>query len=353
VNERYRAAYDGASAAAGGRYEAEFRIRRADDGAERWVVTTGRVLFDDAGRPTRGVGTLRDTTARHAAEAAVRESEARYRALVETSPDAVYAHRDGTIVLANRQAAALFGAPGAEALAGRRVFDLVDAASLAAARARTASLTKPGDRAELAALTYRRLDGTAFPVEAAAAAVRLDGRVVVQVVFRDVSARHAAEERQRLLTRELSHRVKNTLAVVQGIASQTLTGGRDLVDARTVLARRLRALANAHGLLTASEWRGASLAALVGDELEPYDGRAVLLASEDVTLGPRAALTLALVLHELTTNAAKHGALSVPGGRVELSWSGAAASDDTFRLAWREAGGPRVRPPTGAASAAP
>ena len=157
---------------------ADFRIRRANDGAERWVAATGRVYFDEAGRPTRGIGTLADITDRKRAVEALRESEERYRALVDTSPDAVYVHRRGIILLANQQAAALLGARDAPDLVGREIFTLVDETSLALARARTATLSVPGARAELAELTYRRLDGTPFAVEAAAASVLIDGELV-------------------------------------------------------------------------------------------------------------------------------------------------------------------------------
>jgi two-component sensor histidine kinase len=161
------------------------------------------------------------------------------------------------------------------------------------------------------------------------------------LTMRDVTTRKAAEERHRLLLAELSHRVKNTLAVVQGIANRSLSGERTLGEAREALAKRLRALANAHTLLTASEWRGASLRALAAAELDPYRGR-VAMRGRDLALGPKAAQGLALILHELATNAAKHGALSVPEGRAELAWD---AGEAVLRLTWREAGGPEVRPP--------
>jgi two-component sensor histidine kinase len=136
----------------------------------------------------------------------------------------------------------------------------------------------------------------------------------------DVTERREAEERQRLLLQELAHRVKNTLAVVQGIANRSLSGDRTLAEAREVLGKRLGALAQAHSLLTAREWHGAALRAVLEAELRPYAKRAVL-AGPDLDLAPKATLTLALVLHELATNAAKHGALSAAGGRVEVAWS--------------------------------
>ncbi|HEX6015567.1 MAG TPA: PAS domain S-box protein, partial [Geminicoccaceae bacterium] len=230
VVERYRRAYEPAG---GGRYQAEFRVIRAADGAERWVEATGRVFFDRAGRPTRGVGTLVDVTERRRAVEALKESEERYRALVDTAPDAVYAHQDGVIVLANRQAAALFGAEHPGALVGRSVFGLVDEASLPLARARTAALTVPGARAELAELTYRRLDGTPFAVEAAAAAVQVEGRLVVQVVFRDVTARKRAEAALQARTAELET-VMETVPVAVWLAhdpdDRRITGNRHAAE---------------------------------------------------------------------------------------------------------------------------
>jgi PAS domain S-box-containing protein len=157
----------------------------------------------------------------------------------------------------------------------------------------------------------------------------------------DITERKRAEERQGLLLAELSHRVKNTLAVVLGIASRTLAGDRSLPEARDTLAKRLGALAKTHELLTAAGWRGVSLRALAEAELRPYGPRAAI-AGEDLTLGPKAAQTFALVLHELATNAAKHGALSAPEGRIEIGWE---AADGRFRLRWRERDGPSVRPP--------
>ena len=203
VVARYRAVF---ATGGDGRYEVEYRVLRASDGAERWVRAAGRVLFGPGG-PARGVGTLVDVTERRQAEAALRAGEARYRALVETSPEAIYVHRDGVVVLANRQAATLLGAERPEDLVGRRVLEeLVDPASLPLARARTARLAEPCARNEPVVLTYRRLDGTPVQVEAGSAAVEIDGRLAVQVVLRDVTGREraAAEARRQARLLELS-----------------------------------------------------------------------------------------------------------------------------------------------------
>jgi PAS domain S-box-containing protein len=174
-----------------------------------------------------------------------------------------------------------------------------------------------------------------------------DGSVALAILtMRDITARKKAEERQALLLAELSHRVKNTLAVVQGIAARSLAADRPPAEGRDAFTKRLRALARAHSLLTATEWRGASLRAVVESELQPYGERAVLSGPE-LMLEPKAALTLALALHELATNAAKHGALSAPEGRVEVAWSveHSPAHAPELRLTWREHDGPPVRPP--------
>jgi two-component sensor histidine kinase/PAS domain-containing protein len=168
----------------------------------------------------------------------------------------------------------------------------------------------------------------------------------LSVYFRDISERKAAEDRQRLLLAELNHRVRNTLAVVQVIAARSLVDGRSLPEARTVLEQRLRTLAGAHTLLTASEWRGADLRSLAARELEPYGAR-VSLVGPPLALEPKAALNLALVLHELATNAAKHGALSTPQGRVAVTWKVVEeAGRRSLRLSWRETGGPEVAAPS-------
>ena len=178
----------------------------------------------------------------------------------------------------------------------------------------------------------------------ASSAVRdVGGRFLYGVrIVQDITDRKLAEARQRLLVSELNHRVKNTLAVVQSIAGRSLSGDRTLDEAREVLTKRLQALAKAHLLLTAAEWRGAKLRELAEAELKPYAKRAEILG-EDVTLSPKATLSLGLVLHELATNAAKHGALSAPGGQVSVAWEVLNGADArSLRLVWRERGGPPV-----------
>ena len=159
----------------------------------------------------------------------------------------------------------------------------------------------------------------------------------------DITDRKTAERQQALLLAELSHRVKNTLTVVRSLASRTIAGERTLDEARLLFNERLRALAAAHDQLTGSGWQGASLRALADAALGPYGGRSSL-AGPDLTLGAKAALTLALVLHELATNAAKHGALAAPEGRVELGWA-IEPVDGGLTLRWRERGGPSVVAP--------
>ena len=186
-------------------------------------------------------------------------------------------------------------------------------------------------------------------------------------------ARIQAEEQQRFLNRELSHRLKNTLTMAQAIASQTLRNVTDIASVKEALVARLVALGKAHDILLSGEGEGAALEAVIAGALAIHDdgepGR-IHLSGPALEVGPKAALSLALMIHELATNAAKYGAFSVPGGRVGVDWSvshlrwredmsdaslddlqddvpdGAREAEPVVTLTWAESGGPPVAAPT-------
>ena len=166
----------------------------------------------------------------------------------------------------------------------------------------------------------------------------LDG---VLLTFVDVTSLVAAEEQQKVLTSELSHRVKNTLAVVSSIAERTLPDGEQKAD----LLGRYHALGHTHDLLSDAGWTEAGLRDVILTELAPHtagDSANAAVNGPPVMLKPQAALLLALVIHELATNAAKYGALSVAGGRVDVSWTLAGDRPTRLELTWAEHGGPKI-----------
>jgi two-component system CheB/CheR fusion protein len=158
------------------------------------------------------------------------------------------------------------------------------------------------------------------------------------VTFVDISSIVAAEAQQKVLAAELSHRVRNTLAVVSSIAERTLPQG----ETTESLIGRLHALAHTHEMLSRTDWSEAALRELVLVELAPHAGDNVHIAGPTIMLRPRSALFLSLAIHELSTNAAKYGALSVPGGRVEVTWRVNRDQSPCLEITWAESGGPHV-----------
>lgn len=175
-----------------------------------------------------------------------------------------------------------------------------------------------------------------------------DGKAVgVFVEGSDVTDRVRAEEQQKLLLDELNHRVKNTLATVQSIAAQTLRTNPEPRSFRDAFEARLMALSATHNLLTASNWRGASLRDVLSVEFQPYGTDRYVFEGPDVELSSAEALTLGLLFHELATNAAKYGALSSSRGCVEVTWQVVRENDEpVLALDWREQGGPSVTQPS-------
>jgi PAS domain S-box-containing protein len=168
-------------------------------------------------------------------------------------------------------------------------------------------------------------------------------------VHMDFTARKEAEERQSLLMREVDHRAKNALAVVQAVLR--LTKADNAQEFGRAIEGRVAALARAQTLLTESRWMGADLNAMLRGELDPFLGNAgstrVILDGPPLTVSPMAAQPLSMTLHELATNAAKYGSLSAPGGTLELRWS-VDPAHDRLRLRWAESGGPPLAgPPRG------
>ena len=165
----------------------------------------------------------------------------------------------------------------------------------------------------------------------------------------DITERKQAEERQILLMAELDHRVKNILANVSAIARLSSSSAGSVDSFVTALDGRIQAMSRAHGLLRRGGWTGANLAELVAASLSPFKSRSehnIVVEGAPLRLVPKIAQSLALVLHELATNAVKHGALSQPGGKVSVSWSRVADTDPPqLRFIWSERGGPPVREP--------
>jgi PAS domain S-box-containing protein len=162
----------------------------------------------------------------------------------------------------------------------------------------------------------------------------------------DITDRKRAEDRQRVLIDELNHRVKNTLTTVQSLASQTLRGSGKAAD---IFLSRLFALSRTHDQLSRAGWEWADFQTIIDDIFAPYqlDGSERLVCSGGpVRLPPQKALLLAMVMHELATNAAKYGSLSVPDGKLNLTWTTLnGACDRRLLIDWRESGGPPVRKP--------
>src|SRR5262249_40135663 len=148
-----------------------------------------------------------------------------------------------------------------------------------------------------------------------------EGRIIgASKIARDITERKNSEARQALLTRELHHRTKNLFAVVQAVVSRSFAGKHTVEEAEAAVLDRLHSLAQTHMLLLEREWKGTDLLELVRHEMRPFATR-VSISGPTVMLNPQAAQNFALALHELTTNAAKYGALSVASGRVTIEWT--------------------------------
>ncbi len=173
----------------------------------------------------------------------------------------------------------------------------------------------------------------------------LGGDLVASAV--DVTDRYEAEETQRLLMRELDHRMKNTLQVIQAIIRRTATSQESIQKFEQALLGRVGAMSRAHDLLANERWHGADITAVVRQETEHLSGgRAITAQGPHFRLSPKAALSLALVIHELGTNAVKYGALSVADGKVAINWEiDRTSQEPRLVLRWQESQGPRVVPP--------
>jgi two-component sensor histidine kinase len=164
------------------------------------------------------------------------------------------------------------------------------------------------------------------------------------VLSADVAVRKEAQVRQELLVRELQHRTKNLLAVVQSISARTLTSGRSVEETKQALEGRLRALASAHGAFFDAGHSGADLREIVNAEVAAFSER-LSVQGPGVRLAPQAAQMFALLVHELATNATKHGALSNPQGRVAVAWWLERDSTPYLHFRWHERDGPTVTAP--------
>lgn len=337
-----------------GSYESEFRILRPD-GAIRWLLSRAEVRRDPGGKARRVIGLSMDITARKVVERRLAEA-AQLSARQLGELEALYASapiglalfdRDLRYVRANAAMATMSGV--ARELhfghTARHVLGQIAGALephlehvLATGEARL-GVAFQGEMPGLPG-AVRSFNSHYYPL--------LDegGQLVgAGLIVEEVTEQRRVAERQKLLVRELRHRANNMLAVIQSVARRSLSGGGPIEAARINFLERLQALARAHNMLTDSDWRGVALEELVRVELEGIVDR-VDLEGPPIVLESGPAQTFALVLHELAVNAMKHGALSVPAGRVRVTWQITGSGPDArFAFCWQEYGGPPVSKP--------
>lgn len=193
-----------------------------------------------------------------------------------------------------------------------------------------------------------RKDGSHVPVSISMAPIKNGSTPsAVAVTIEDITERKHWEDRRQLMNRELSHRVKNALAIVQAMSHHTLRSSPTPAAFTAALEGRLRAMSISHNLLTLSEWEGADMRELIGEQLAPHmsSGAQVNLSGPALLLPPGTVTSLGLILHEMASNAEKYGALSKPEGVVTIEWSVTPTAPNMLVLQWAEAGGPQIRKP--------
>jgi two-component sensor histidine kinase len=176
----------------------------------------------------------------------------------------------------------------------------------------------------------------------------IDAQALLAQAGIDAEQRETSDKLQKLIVEELHHRIKNTLATVSAIASQSLRTATDLEHGQQAIEGRLLALGRAHDLLLQARWSSASLAHIIQGATEPYDSKGegrISIQGADLRIASGAVIALAMTLNELCTNTTKFGALSVPGGHVEIAWT-IDPNNERLHLTWTEKGGPAVQPPT-------
>lgn len=307
-------------------------IGRARDGTDvvaDWHVADVR---DETGRPRHRIAIARDIAETHRYERALEASERRARRqlvelelLYHTAPIGLaMVSPDMRFVRVNERLAQMNGVPASEHV-GRTPAEIVPALAgeFDALLHRVLDAHEPVLDVELHGET-RRTPGDNRVWREQFYPVLLDSRIEgVGVVVEDITEQRRGEDHLRLVMRELNHRVKNSLAVVQSIASQTVRTSTSLKDFEQALIGRIRALAETHTLLTESNWHSAALRQILRQTLRPYrtgEQSRATFTGEDIALSPSASLALSMVLHELTTNAVKYGALAHPGGRIAVDW---------------------------------
>ncbi|KQO43612.1 sensor histidine kinase [Methylobacterium sp. Leaf85] len=347
---------------AGTPFAIEARLRRAGDDIEIRVSARGQAIGAVGDRSGIVVGVLQDVTTRVGARDALRESEERLRIATSLAELGIFEWHmlDDQAVWENERMFAIFGRRPEEGALGKREFlsTVLHPDDRPAFRRAISTALREDSTLQASGRIQRAHDGAWRIIDMAGrfesdAPDRLPRRLIGVVA--DVTERRIAEERQALLIRELHHRVKNTLATVQAIVGSTARTASSIESFYEAFVGRIMSLAHTHSVLTEDTWQTASLRNLLENELRPYgdgasDGpgaRRIVLDGPPVDLASEIAVPIGMAIHELTTNAAKHGALSTQEGRVTITWNVTEDADGkTLHLEWSESDGPPVRPPT-------
>ncbi len=328
--------------ASGQSFDIEKRYVRKD-GSLVWVANSVSPLRDEHGEMRQAAAVVVDITERKRAQ----EVERRLAAIIASSNDAILGtDLNMRITSWNVGAEKLYGYSAEEAV-GRSVMILVPDDRIEEEPAIIRQVSA-GQRVEPYETKRRRSDGGLVDVLLSVSPIfDAYGRIIgASKIAHDISARKEAERLQTVLVGELNHRVKNVLATVMAIARQTL--GREAANRAEVDAfeARLALMSRAHDLLTDRNWEQAELKAVVQQSLSPYSRDRFSISGPSIRLAPRAVVSISLALHELATNAAKYGALSVPEGQICLEWWLVGDEPARLRLRWQETGGPSVGQPT-------
>jgi PAS domain S-box-containing protein len=266
--------------------------------------------------------------------------------IVESSDDAIITKNlDGIITSWNRSAERLFGYT-AEEVIGKSVTILIPP-ERHNEEPTILDRVRRGERIEHYETVRQRKDGSLIDIAITVSPVKnAQGKIIgASKIARDITERKRRDDHIAILAREAEHRTKNILATVQATVNLSHSDTPD--GLKRAIEGRIQALANVHTLLVKSRWIGAELSSIAAQELAPYLGTDQARAQIDgplVLLVPNTAQAVAVILHELATNAAKYGSLSVPKGQVEVTWS--RAPDGRLILHWTESGGPPAKKPT-------